>query len=361
VRTPIRRSRGIPLVGRVTLALGVLAVAVGVLYLGAGGLGTVAGALGSTVSDFIEGVTAAPDPSPTPVVTSQAPSLESPTEPYTNQESVDLVVTVPAWLAGDPDHRLRVYLALKDQAPTPIQEAPLASGQRTIVPVTLTNGINDLGVTLVGPGGESESSPLVRWILDTNPPPIRLSAPRDGAVINRRAVTLEGRTQGRATLIARNQETGDSVSGTAASDGTFALSLPITRGGNPLRIDATDPAGNVSQIELTVTRGSGRLRASLSASAYSIKQRDLPQAIRLTVTVDDPDGKPLEGALVTFTLSIPGIPTVTGDGTTDANGRAIFETTIPRGATRGSGPAGVLVQTEEFGRTTDETSVTIRK
>jgi len=361
VRTPIRRSRGIPLIGRIALALGILGVGFGVVYLGAGGLGTVAGAVGSTFSDFISGVTATPVPAPTPVVTSQAPSIESPTEPYTNQESVDLVVIVPADLAGDPDHRLRVYLALKDQAPTPIQEAPVAAGQRTIIPVTLTKGTNDFSVTIVGPGGESESSPLVRWILDLTKPPIRLSAPRHEAVINRKAVTLEGRTQGRTTLIVRNQETGDSVSGTAANDGTFSLTLPITRGANPLKITATDPAGNVNEAGLTVNRGSGQLRASLSASAYSIRQSDLPQLIRLTVTVDDPDGKPLAGARVTFTLSIPGIPTVTGNSTTDANGRAVFETTIPSGATRGSGPAGVLVQTDEFGRTTDETAVTIKK
>lgn len=361
VRTPIRRSRGIPLIGRIALALGILGVGVGVIYLGAGGLGTVAGAVGSTFSDFIAGVTATPVPAPTAVVTNQAPSIESPTEPYTNQESVDLVVIVPSDLAGDPDHRLRVYLALKDQAPAPIQEAPLAAGQRTIIPVTLTKGTNDFSVTIVGPGGESESSPLVRWILDLTKPPIRLSAPKDEAVINRKAVTLEGRTQGRTTLIIRNQETGDSVSGTAASDGTFELTLPITKGRNPLKITATDPAGNVNQAELVVTRGSGRLRASLSASAYTIKQSDLPKAIRLTVTVDDPDGRPLAGAQAIFTLAIPGIPPVTGEGTTDENGRAIFETTIPRGANRGSGSAGVLVQTSEFGRTTDETAVTIKK
>lgn len=343
------------------LALGVVAVGAGVIYLGAGGLGTVAGALGSTVSEFISGVTATPVPSPRAPVTSQAPRIESPAEPYTNQESVDLVVTVPAGLAGDLDHRLRVYLALKDQAPTAIQEAPLAAGQRTIIPVTLTRGINDFSVTIVGPGGESESSALVRWILDTNAPPIRLSAPKDGAVINRKAVTLEGRTQGRTTLIVRNQETGDSVSGTAANDGTFALSLPLTIGANPVKITATDPAGNVSEIGLTVTRGSGRLRASLSASDYSIRQRDLPQTIRLTVNVDDPDGKPFEGASVTFTLAIPGIRPVTGEGTTDASGRAVLETTIPPGATRGSGSAAVLVQTGEFGRTTDETPVTIKR
>jgi hypothetical protein len=95
------------------------------VYLGAGGLGTVAGALGSTVSDFIAGVTATPVPSTTPVPTSEAPKVESPAEPYTNEESVDLVVTVPAAIAGDTDYHLRVYLALQDQAPAAIHEAPI--------------------------------------------------------------------------------------------------------------------------------------------------------------------------------------------------------------------------------------------
>lgn len=361
VHTPIRRSRGIPLIGRLALAAGIFAVGAGVIYLGAGGLGTVAGALGSTVSDFIAGVTATPVPSPTPVVTSEAPRIESPTEPYTNQESVDLVVTVPAELAGDTEHRIRVYLALKDQAPAPIQEASLASTPQTIIPVTLTKGVNDFSVTLVGPGGESESSALVRWVLDQGKPSIRLSAPKDGSVINRKAVTLEGRTQGRTTLIVRNQETGESVSGTAATDGTFALSLPIVTGGNPIRITATDPAGNANELELTVTRGSGQLRAALSASAYSIKQAALPQVIELIVNVDDPDGKPLADAQVTFTLAIPGVRTVSGDGITDVNGRAVFETTIAAGATPGGGSAAVLVQTTEFGRTKDEAPITIKK
>ena len=341
--------------------MGVFAVAVGVLYLGAGGLGTVVRAVGGTFTDFIAGVTATPVPSPTPIVTSDPPRIESPSEPYTNQESVDLVVTVPSALGGDPDYRIRVYLALKDQSPTAIQEASLAAGPRTIIPVTLTKGINDFSVTLVGPGGESESSPLVRWILDLNKPPIQLNAPKDGAVINRRAVVLEGRTQGRTTLIARNQATGESVSGTAANDGTFALALPITSGRNVLRITATDPAGNVGEKELTVTRGSGRLRATLSASAYSFSQAKLPQTIKLTVNVDDPDGKPLEGARATFTLTIPGMRPVTSSAVTDSNGRATFETTIAAGATRGSGGAAVLVETDEFGRTRDETPITIKK
>jgi hypothetical protein len=361
VHGPIRRSSGVPLVGRLALAVGVVGVAVLVLYVGAGGLSTVAGAVGDTMTNFIKGVTSTPVPTTAPITIADAPSIESPTEPYTNQAEVDLVVTVPAHLAGDPDYVVRVYLALKDQAPAPIDEKPLAPTARMIIPVALTDGINDFSVTLVGPAGESESSPLARWILDTNPPGIKLASPRDGAVINRKAVTLEGRSQARSTLIVRNEKTGDSITGTAAADGTFSLSLPISTGANKLRISATDPAGNANELVLTVSRGSGKLRASLSASSYSIRLRDLPATIRLTVIVDDPDGVPLEGAEVTFTLSIPGIPTVTGTATSDASGVAQFETKVPSGAKTGGGSAAVLVRTEEFGTTADDTPITLKK
>jgi hypothetical protein len=343
------------------LGAGVVVVALLVLYIGAGGVGVVANALGSTISSFVQGVTATPLPVATPVTVAEAPTIESPAEPYTNQSQVDLSVTVPSRLAGDADYVVRVYLALKDQAPAPIDEKPLAPTPRMIIPVTLTKGINDFSVTLVGPGGESESSPLVRFVLDVDPPVIKLSSPKDGAMINRKAVTLEGRTQGRSTLHARNGKTGESIGGTAAADGTFALALPIASGSNPIRVTATDPAGNVNTLELTVRRGSGQLRASVSASSYSISQRTLPFEIRLVALVDDPDGKPLAGARVTFTLSIPGVKTVTGDAITDESGLASFTTRIPKSADRGGGTAGILVRTTDHGRTTDETVITIRK
>ena len=272
---------------------------------------------------------------------------------------------MPSRLAGDPAYRVRVYLALKDQSPAPIDERPLAATPRMVIPVMLTKGINDFSVTLVGPGGESESSPLVRWVLDIDPPVIKLSSPKDGAMINRKAVMLEGRTQGRSTLNVRNLKTGESIGGTAAADGTFALSLPIASGSNVIRFTATDPAGNARTQELTVRRGSGQLRGSVSLTRMMMDSvalyRSLPAEIRLFALVDDPDGRPLEGAHVTFTLSVPGVKTVTGDAITDANGQASFATRIPKAADRGSGTAGILVRTSEFGRTTDETVITIRK
>lgn len=346
---------------RIVLALAVMALAAGVLYVGVGGLSTVAGAIGSTVGGFVDDVTATPTPSSTPIPVSEVPSVVSPSEPYTNVASADLVVTVDPDLAGNPAYSLRVYLALEDQAPAPIQDTPLGLTAQTVIPVALTKGINDFSVTMLGPGGESESSPVVRYVFDDSKPGIKLSAPKDGATVNRKAVDLEGRTQGRSTLIARNVDTGDSIGGTAEADGAFVLKLPLVNGTNRIVIASTDPAGNMNEIELVVRRGSGELAGSLSASAYRIKRTALPADIRLTATVDDPDGKPLADARVTFTLSIPGINTITSDAVTDANGRAVWETTIPRGADPGGGSAAILVRSDEFGRATDQTVITITK
>jgi hypothetical protein len=52
---------------------------------------------------------------------------------------------------------------------------------------------------------------------------------------------------------------------------------------------------------------------------------------------------------------------VTGEATTNSNGRAAFETTIPKGADRGAGSAAILVKTDDFGSTSDNTVITITR
>ena len=115
----------------------------------------------------------------------------------------------------------------------------------------------------------------------------------------------------------------------------------------------------MTETSLKVKRGSGKLTAKLTASTYQIKRSRLPEPITLSATVTDPDGKALADADVTFTLSMPGIPTVTIDGKTNANGRASFSTTIPKGADVGQGSATVLVTSKELGSTEDYTVISI--
>ena len=119
-----------PLVFRLGLLAGVLALGVGVLYVGAGGMGIVVGGVGSTVGGFINGVTSTPSPRPSTLALTDPPVLEQPSEPYTSEPTADLAVTVSPELAGDSDHRIRIYLALADQNPTAIQEAPIGALRR---------------------------------------------------------------------------------------------------------------------------------------------------------------------------------------------------------------------------------------
>jgi hypothetical protein len=78
-----------------------------------------------------------------------------------------------------------------------------------------------------------------------------------------------------------------------------------------------------------------------------------------TAIVLDPDGKRLPGAAVTFSVSVPGIPTLTKDTKTGSDGRAVFTTTIPDGATAGQALATVLVTTDTNGDTSAQLTFTI--
>lgn len=350
-----------PVIVRVAMTLAIVALGAVVLYVGAGGLRNVAASLGTTFSGFVAGVTATPSPVPSVATISDAPTLAPPEEPYTNVSSVDLVVTVPSAMVGDTEHRIRVYLALKDLAPQAIQEVPIADSPKTVIPVELTKGINDFTVTIIGPGGESDTSAVVRYVLDTAKPKVTITSPKNNAVINGKSVVIKGKVQARSTLIAHNADNEQGLAGTAEADGTFKISLPLTTGLNHITISATDPAGNESTAELVVRRGNGKLTVALSSSDYSISRRGLPERITLSATVTDPDGNPLAGADVTFTLSIPGIRTITAEVKTNESGKASYATTIPRGATRGQGTATVLISSDAFGSTTDNITITITK
>jgi hypothetical protein len=344
------------------LVVTVAGLGVIVLFTATGGLSRAVGTLGTSLGGVFDRLTTISSPVPSQALIADSPTIESPTEPYTNQASIDLVVTVPSDVVGRKGVLVRLYVALKDQAPAQAhEEVQVGSTPRVVIPdVELTKGVNDFTATLVAPDGtESEQSSVVRYVLDQAKPKITLTSPRNGATVNRDTVKLVGRTQGRSAIIARNSANASSTTGTAAADGSFTLNLPLVTGANSITLSATDPAGNANELVLSVKRGSGKLTANLTASIYRIRKSHLPEPIELDVLVTDPDGNPLEGAEVTFSLTIPGIAPLTFQAETGGDGRAKFRTTVPRGATKGTGPASVLVRTTELGRTTDRTVISI--
>jgi len=345
------------------LIVAIVALGGTVLFVASGGIGRAVAALSASLAGAIDTLSATPTPAPSEPIVLDAPVLSVPAEPYTNQPTADLVIRVPPEVVGRTDTTLRIYVAVGEGPPAQVDEVAVPDlTPELIVPVELTKGGNTFTVTLMGPGEvESEPSPSVRYVLDQVAPKVTLTSPKNDSTVNGRVVKLVGKTQPRSDLMARNEANGASVTGAAGTDGAFSLTLPIAPGPNGITITATDPAGNSGRLVITVRRGSGRLTALLASSIYRISRSRLPEPIELEVAVTDPDGRPLEGARVTFTLSIPGVQTITADATTAGDGRAMFRTTIPRGASVGQGIATVLVQAGELGNASDRTVVTIAR
>ena len=358
----VERPTGIPLGGRLLLVLGVLALGGAVLYTASGGLGKVATAFASTVGGFVGSLTATPSPSPTPLVIGASPTIESPQEPYTNLATVDVVVVVPADAVGRSPTKVRLYVTLPGKAPKRMAEASVGAIPRIVIPsVKLAAGQNDFTATDVGPAGETPPSAVVTYVFDQAAPKVTLTSPKDGATVNKATVTITGKTQGRSVVFAHNGSNSASATVAASADGAFSVVLALDPGTNAITIQATDPAGNIAAVPLTIRRGTGKLSANLGVSTYRFSRASLPSPLTLSVLVTDPDGTPLPGARVTFSVTIPGVPPITADRTTGPDGRAEFRTTIPKGAMVGSGPASVLVTTTDFGSTSDRTVLTVTK
>jgi hypothetical protein len=356
-----RTRRRPPLILQALFAAAVIGLGIWVLQTSTGGLGRIVAGMGSGLGDAVRDFTATPVPSVSIEPLADAPTLIAPTEPYTNQPIVDLAGATPADVAGRPDYKINIYGGLKDQEPELVRVLPVGRTPSFTVPnITLEKGVNLYTATLVGPAGETEPSAQVTYVYDTSIPKIILSAPRDGQTVNGTTVDLVGKVQSRSVIVARNSENGTSATAKAGPDGGFQMTIPLEPGPNPISMTATDPAGNVGELVLEVLRGEGKLSASLQVSPVTFRISKLPQPVTVTTTVTDPDGRIIEGARVVFTLSVPGLGPITHEATTGATGQAVLQTTVPQGATEGTGVAAVLVSTRKFGDVRSQTSITVR-
>lgn len=332
------------------------------LFAAAGGLTRLAAGFGGAVGGIVDSITSTPTPAPTEPPPLLAPLLEPPAESYTNQPAVDLTGTLPLQYVGQDGLSIRIDVTVTDQPTATVTEVPVGQSPSFIVPgVELAKGAQEFVAVVVGPDFESPPSEPIRYVLDTSNPKVTVASPEDGTTINRDLAQIIGKTQGRSTIVARNEASGTAITTQAEGDGSFEVMMPLETGANAITLTATDPGGNVGSAVLTIRRGTGQLTATVRASAYRIKASSLPSRLTITASVEDPDGLPLANAMVTFSLSIPGVPPVTSETTTDGTGTARFETTVPAGATPGSGPVVAVVVTEAFGQTTARSAITIIK
>jgi hypothetical protein len=355
-----RRKRA-PLATRTLLALSVAILAGAAFVAASGGIGPVMSALGAGFTSAFGRLTATPVPSSTLLPPTDSPRIASPGQPYTNATTVNLSISLPSEAVGDPTAKIRVYLALAGLEPAPIVDVPVGTTSRMNVPVDLTPGRNDLTATLFRGTEESEPSPSVTFILDTEPPKITVTSPKKGAIIDAPEVTVKGKTQASTSLVVINEANSTSISSLSAKDGTFAFGLVLAAGTNQITISGTDPAGNVGETTFKLIQGSKEMGVRLSASIYRVSVAHPPGSIQLVVTVTDPAGKPLAGAEAFFTLQLPGLGPISNQLVTGVDGQAVFTTPLVGKLARGGGLGTVLITSDVYGTSTDRVTLTFVK
>lgn len=367
-RRRVRQHRGLdarrkqpPLATRSLLAISVVALAAAAFLVASGGIGPVLSSLGSGIGSAFGRLTATPVPSATELIPTDSPRIASPAQPYTNVAMVELTVSVPQEVVGDPAAKVRIYLALEGLEPAPVVDVPVGTTSRMIVPFDLTPGRNDISATLFRGEDESDQSPIVTYILDQDPPKITVTSPKNGAAVDTFEVTVKGTTQASTSLVAVNKGNGTSIASVAAKDGTFQFGMVLAAGTNEITITGTDPAGNVGKSTLKVLQGSKEMQVRLTASSYRISVSKHPASIQLVVLVTDPSGKPLAGASAFFTLQIPGLAPISNGLVTSSDGRAVFTTPLVGQLQKGGGLGTVLVSSDLYGTSTDRVNLTFVK
>ena len=307
--------------------------------------------MGQAFSGVVGKLTQTAEPSATLTVLPPSPSLSIPTQPYTNQPTLDLTGTVPNSVVGQTGYTVRIYRqAGTSGTPSIVGQVPVGDSPTFTAPgVSLVSGSNLFTATIASDGGESPPSVAVTYILDQSKPKITISSPSKNAVINGQTVSIVGQTQAGSSISARNEANAQTAVATADNSGKFTVVVPLAGGQNGINLTVTDPAGNTASTVLSVQRGTGSLTTKLTASTYHFKaNRSNP--ITMSMLVLDPNGAPLSGATVTFTLSVPGnSPVITKTLTTGSSGLVTWKTTIPV-TVAGKGEIAALVQTDSYGQ-----------
>ena len=355
-----RRPRA-PLAARTVFILAIAVLAGGAFLVASGGIGPVLASLSSGFSSAFDRLVATPQPSATELVPTNAPRIAPPAQPYTNISTIELSVSVPIEVIGDPNAKIRIYLALEGIDAAPVVDVPVGNTSRMTVPFELTLGRNDITATLFRGEDESEHSAIVTWYLDQEAPKITVTSPKNGAAIDTPEATIKGTTQAGTSLVAVNAGNGTSISSVAGVDGTFEFGLPLAPGTNAITITGTDPAGNVGEKTLTLLQGSKEMSVRLSASTYRISIAHHPSSIQLVVLVTDPAGSPLAGAHAFFTLQIPGLAPISNELITGSDGRAVFTTPLIGKLSTGGGIGTVLVTSDLYGSSSDRVTLTFVK
>jgi hypothetical protein len=288
-----------------------------------------------------------------PPALAAAPEISHPEATLTARPSVMLTGRLVEELPRDA-YRLRVYVNGELQ-----RERRLPRRQEFELEVGLDEGANSITLAVAGPAGEGLHSAPVEITRDSLPPAIASLEPASGTTIFDDVVVLRGTSEPGATLRVTNTATGTTSSSVIGDDGALEMAVNLAIGSNSIALEARDAAGNSATADLVFERREGEPTVELSLSRTSMTLAGLPTSMTLVAHVLDAAGAPVEGAEVVFSLSPPGMPTLTFDATTQAGVARWSSVRISDAATAGQGLATVLVTLPDGGTLTSSAYFTI--
>lgn len=292
----------------------VLASAVSVAGLAAGGIVRTAGSVGAAVGSAIAvpAATAELTVAETTGQVAAAPLLDALPQ-FTKEAALVVQGRIPSF-GQAADRKVRVLL--NGAAP---QTVPYDANGHFAASVLLANGVNQVVVELVGPGG-TVAATSTTVVLDTVPPPLALSRPVAGATVDGPNLTVEGKAEPGATVLVNDRVV------IVGPDGSFSDTQTVAPGPVTLSVVARDRAGNETKTQLAVTvrpaasPGAGATVA-VSLSSTTVK----PGAVVTATIVLSSAGAPLAGQTVSLQVGV----ILIGTAVTDAAGRAQISFAAP--------------------------------
>ncbi|MBT3010992.1 MAG: hypothetical protein KME41_04630 [Candidatus Thiodiazotropha sp. (ex Lucina pensylvanica)] len=112
--------------------------------------------------------------------------------------------------------------------------------------VTLEEGPVSLSVTVADNAGNRSEPVVSTFTIDTQQPEITLQSPVDGLLTNQPELTVSGSVSEAATVTLNGEPI------TLTIDHTFSETLTLTEGNNEISLQATDLAGNVTDLSVLV-------------------------------------------------------------------------------------------------------------
>jgi len=283
--------------------------------------------------------TASPVPvGPPPTVTPVIIPLD---DTLLTQRRVTITVAIPEPGEALRNLQLRIYRN-GDLIMDPVRVRDLTL---TVRNVPLRRNVNRLTVALVNAGGEGPRSEAVTVMVDDRAPRIEIKEPADGSVVNGSFTTVRGVTEPDLSVLVRNPASGAVATVVSDGRGVFITEIRLDSEANPIAISTEDAAGNRTSRTIDVVRGEGVAEAKLALSRQKVKLGDLPLSINMRLDVTDPNGQPVSGATVVFSISPPGLPTETYETVTIDGSARWDDVVIAReGAVRGNGWVTAVAQ-----------------